>query len=101
MIVNCPHCGEPVVVNGLGRKRLNIPLKNICEALCSYGNVAAVARELHCSEGYIFNTLKAQGLKPADVIRRRPQAQTLKPVETGGGDPPGELLQEVMKRAHS
>ncbi len=71
MIINCPHCGEPVVVNGLGRKKLNIPLKNICETLCSGGNVAAAARELHCSEGYIFNALKAQGLKPANVINRR------------------------------
>jgi hypothetical protein len=88
MIVNCPHCGEPVVVNGLGRKRLNIPLKNICEALCSCGNVAAAARQLQCRDGYIFNALKAQGLKPADVIRRRPQARTLMSGETEGGDPP-------------
>jgi len=85
VIINCPHCGEPVVVNGLGRKKLNIPLKNICEALCSCGSVAAAARELHCSEGYIFNALKAQGLKPADVIRRQPQARTLKSVEAGRG----------------
>ncbi len=97
MIINCPHCGEPVIVNGLGRKKLNIPLKNICEALCSRGNVAAAARELQCSEGYIFNALKAQGLKPADVIRRCPQARTLKSVETGGGDPPQGHLQEAMK----
>ena len=85
MLINCPHCGEPVVVNGLGRRKLNIPLKNICEALCSYRNVAAAARELHCSEGYIFNALKAQGLKPADVIRRRLQARALKSVEAGRG----------------
>jgi len=85
MLINCPHCGEPVVVNGLGRRKLNIPLKNICEALCSCGNVAAAARELHCSEGYIFNALKTQGLKPAYVIRRRPQARSLKSGEHGGG----------------
>ncbi len=91
MIINCPHCGEPVEVNGLGRKRLDIPLKNICEALCSCGSVAAAARELRCSEGYIFNALKAQGLKPADVIRRRPQARSLKSGEHGGGDPPGAI----------
>lgn len=85
MIINCPHCGEPVVVNGLGRKKLNIPLKNICESLCSCGNVAAAARELHCSEGYIFNALKTQGLKPADVIRRSLQIRTLKSGEAGRG----------------
>lgn len=78
MILNCPRCGEPVIVNGLGRKRLNIPLKNICEALCSCRNVAAAARELHCSEGYIFNALKTQGLRPSDVIYRRSGIKTLK-----------------------
>jgi hypothetical protein len=84
MIINCPHCGEPVMVNGLGRKRLNIPLKKICEALCSCGSVAAAARQLHCSEGYIFNALKTQGLKPAGVIGRLPQARTLKSGWPGG-----------------
>ncbi len=87
MIINCPHCSEPVVVNGLGRKKLNIPLENICEALCSCGNVAAAARELHCSEGYIFNAVKAQGLKPADVITRRPQARVLMSGEAEGVTP--------------
>ncbi len=61
MIVRCPHCGERVVVNGLGRKPLNVPLKNICEALRACGSVASAARELHCSQGYIFNALKASG----------------------------------------
>jgi hypothetical protein len=69
MIVQCPHCGKPVVVNGLGRKRLNIPLKNVFETLQVYHNVAAAAQELNCSEGYIFNTLKANGLKLKDVIK--------------------------------
>ena len=87
MIVQCTHCGEPVVVNGLGRKRLNIPLKNICEALCSCGSVAAAARELHCSEGYIFNALKTQGLKPVDVIKRCSEIRTLKQGEPGMGSP--------------
>ena len=71
MIIQCPHCGERIVVNGLGRKRLNIPLKNICEALQSEQNVASAARELHCSQGYIFNALKAQGLKPRDIIEEK------------------------------
>ena len=71
MIIQCPHCGERVVVNGLGRKRLNISLKNICEALQSEQNVVSAARELHCSQGYIFNALKAQGLKPRDIIEEK------------------------------
>ncbi len=68
MIIQCPYCGERVVINGLGRKRLNMPLKNICEALQSERNVASAAKKLHCSQGYIFNTLKARGLKPKNII---------------------------------
>jgi len=70
MIVQCPHCGKLVVVNGLGRKPLNIPLKNVCEALEIYRSVRAAARELNCSQGYIFNALKANGLKLKDVINK-------------------------------
>ena len=71
MIVQCPHCGKPVAVNGLGRKKLNISLKNVCEALQAYGSVEATARELNCSQGYIFNTLKANGLRARDLINCR------------------------------
>jgi len=69
MIIPCPHCGKPVVVNGLGRKPLNIPLKNICETLQAHRSVAAAANELNCSQGYIFGVLKANGLKLKDVIK--------------------------------
>lgn len=69
MIVQCPHCGKSVMVNGLGRKRLNIPLKNVCESLQAYHSVKAVAQELNCSEAYIFSVLKANGLKLKDVIK--------------------------------
>ena len=70
MIVQCPHCGKPVVVNSLGRKPLNIPLKNIYEALRAHCNVAAAAQELRCSEGYIFGVLKANRLGLKDVINK-------------------------------
>jgi len=72
MIVQCPHCGKSVMVNGLGRKRLNIPLKNVCEALQAHGNAVAAANELNCSEAYIFAALKANGLKLKDVIEGKP-----------------------------
>ena len=92
MIIQCLHCGECVVVNGLGRKRLNIPLKNICEALRSGGNVVAAARELHCSQGYIFNVLKPHGLKPRDIIEKRVQVKNNEgSYKHGGGDPPGAI----------
>ena len=68
MLIRCPHCGKSVVVNGLGRKRLNIPLKNVCECLRAHRNVVTAANELGCSQAYIFSVLKANGLKLKDVI---------------------------------
>ncbi len=69
MIAWCPYCGRKITVSGLGRKRLNIPLKNICECLQTHRSVVAAANELNCSEGYIFGVLKANCLKLKDVIR--------------------------------
>ena len=69
MIVTCPNCGKPVTVNGLGRRPLNIPLKNVCEALQTHRNVVAAAQELNCSQGYIFGILKENGLKLKDVVK--------------------------------
>ena len=97
MIIQCPHCGESVEVNGLGRKRLNIPLKNICEALQSERCVLAAARELHCSQGYIFNVLKSHGLKPRDIIEKRVQVTNNEGNTSMEGVTPLGQLQEVMK----
>ncbi|MFC1979942.1 hypothetical protein ACFLVS_03660 [Chloroflexota bacterium] len=68
MIIKCPHCGQMVTVNGLGRKPLKIPLKNVYEALQMHRNVKTAATELNCSPGYIFNVLKANGLKVKDIL---------------------------------
>jgi hypothetical protein len=56
-------------VNGLGRKRLDIPLKNVLESLQAYRDVTAVARDLGCSPSYIFGVLKKNGLKLNAVIK--------------------------------
>jgi hypothetical protein len=68
MKIQCPNCGQEVVVHGLGRRPLNIPLKNVCEALQRHCSVGAAAQELNCSQGYIFKVLKNNGLKLKDVI---------------------------------
>ena len=68
MIISCPKCGEKVAVNGLGRKRLNIPLKNVYECLTKHRSVARAAQELECSQGYIFKVLKANGVNLKDVF---------------------------------
>ena len=70
MIVKCPHCGKEVAVNGLGRKPLNIPLKNVLESLQARRSVTAAAEELGCSQSYIFGVLKTNGLKLREVIKR-------------------------------
>ncbi|MFW6105167.1 MAG: hypothetical protein ACOC7P_01135 [Chloroflexota bacterium] len=70
MIIQCPNCGEKVMVNGLGRKPLNIALKNVYESLRTHGSVAAAADKLGCSQGYVFKVLKANGLKLKDVFNR-------------------------------
>lgn len=67
MIVQCPHCGKSVVVSGLGRKRLDIPLKNILDMVSRHTTVASAAGELGCSPAYIFGVLKANGLRLKDV----------------------------------
>ena len=68
MIVKCPYCERTLTVNGLGRKRLDIPLNNVCESLQVYKDVVAAAKELHCSQGYIYGVLKANDLKVKDVV---------------------------------
>ena len=70
MIVRCPHCGKNVMVNGLGRKPLNIPLKNVLESLLAHRGVTAAAEDLGCSPSYIFGVLKKNGLKLRKVIKR-------------------------------
>ncbi len=70
MIVRCPHCGKDVAVNGLGRKPLNIPLKNVLESLQAHRDVTAAAEELGCSSSYIFGVLKKNGLKLGEIIKR-------------------------------
>ena len=71
MIVQCPNCGKKVTVPGLGRKPLNIPLKNICEALRGHCSMEAAAQELGCSQAYIFKVLKANGLKLEGIIKEQ------------------------------
>ena len=78
MIVRCPHCGKAVPVNGLGRPPINIPVKNICDAIQAHGSVAAAAKKFDCSPGYIFNTLKANGRTLKDVLTKYPKQNSAK-----------------------
>ncbi len=81
MLVKCQNCGQMTKVNGLGRKPLNIPLKNICEALQAYRSVVDAAQELGCSQAYIFGVLKINGLRPKDVFEGLPKSGHNLPAE--------------------
>ncbi len=70
MKIPCPHCGKIVVVNSLGRKPLNIGVKNICDALRSCHGITMVAEKLGCSRGYIYKVLARDGLTPREVIQK-------------------------------
>jgi hypothetical protein len=60
MKITCPHCGKTVKVNGLGRKKLNIPVKNVYDAVDIYPTIKAAADSLGCSRGYIYFVLEKQ-----------------------------------------
>ncbi len=64
MIVQCPHCGKPVAVNGFGRRPLNIVVTKVCDALRLHRSVLAAANELGCSRAYIYKVLKEHGMSP-------------------------------------
>ena len=73
MKVQCPNCGGTVVVNGFGRRPLNIAVTKVCDALQLHRSVEAAANELGCSRAYIYKVLKADGLTVQDVIRGQEQ----------------------------
>ncbi len=68
MIIHCQNCGESVTVKGIGRRPLNTPVINVCDALKVHRSVLAAANFLGCSRAYIYKVLKANGLKSKDVI---------------------------------
>jgi len=55
----------------VGRKPLNIPVVNICNALREGASTAAAARELKCSRSYIMKELDKYEAVPEDVIKGR------------------------------
>ena len=70
--VICPNCGTAVpvaVTSSLGRRPLNISVKNVCDALRDCRDVALAAEKLGCSRGYIYKVLGEHGLKPREVIQ--------------------------------
>jgi len=55
--ITCPCCHTEITVNGLGRKKLDVPVKNIYGALARYSSITLAAESLGCSRGYIYKVL--------------------------------------------
>lgn len=68
MLIQCPQCGESIVVKGNGRKQLNIAVNNVYDTLRLHRSVITAANELMCSRAYIYKILKTDGLTVQDVI---------------------------------
>ena len=68
MKTTCPNCGATTVVGGLGRKPLNIPVKNVYDALRACSSVQRASEELNCIRAYIYKTFKGQGLNIRQVL---------------------------------
>lgn len=71
MNIQCPHCGKPVAVNEIGRKRLVIPVNKVYDTLQNSQTVGQAAEKLNCSRGYIYQVLKEQGTNPKEVMETK------------------------------
>ena len=70
--INCPNCGHYIPIeNRLGRKPLNIGVKNICDTLKACRDIALAAEKLGCSRAYIYRELAKHGTTPREVIQRK------------------------------
>jgi DNA invertase Pin-like site-specific DNA recombinase len=68
MKITCPGCGEIIIVNGLGRKTLDVPVENIFNALSTGKTITTIASELNCSRATIYLRVKEYKM---EVIRRK------------------------------
>ena len=48
---------------------MDIGVKNICDALRAYRDVALAAEKLGCSRAYIYQQLEKQGMSPREVVQ--------------------------------
>ena len=70
--INCPHCGQKVpVANRLGRKPLNIGVKNIYDTLKECRDITLTAEKLGCSRAYIYRELAKHAITPREVMQRK------------------------------
>ena len=78
MLVQCPHCGGSVTVNGFGRRRLGLAVTKVYDTLRLRRSVRLAANELGCSRAYIYKVLKAEGLTVEKVIEKTIPRENMK-----------------------
>ena len=70
MKVVCQNCGCKVIVNGLGRPKVQLDGIKVLASLQTNGSVTLTAKEYGVSRGSIRNTLKGIGLTAKDIIKK-------------------------------
>jgi AraC-like DNA-binding protein len=68
MKIVCEKCGATIVVGGLGRKKSLATVEIVFDALARHTTVTAVAQELHCSRGHIYDLLREHGKKSKQLL---------------------------------
>ena len=58
MKIKCHHCGESILINGMGRPKLNLDGNKVLASLRATGSVTLTAKEFSCSRGSIRNAIK-------------------------------------------
>ncbi len=69
LIVKCPQCGEKITVKGIGRPRLEIAVNKVYDALQRHHSLVTAAKELKCSQAYIYKILKNEGQTVRNVLK--------------------------------
>lgn len=67
MKIICPKCGKVIDVPGLGRRRLQVSVRNILDCVKATNTALAASQRAGVSKSYLFAVLKRQNLKLADV----------------------------------
>jgi hypothetical protein len=66
MEIRCQRCGHLVLVGGIGRRRLNISVKNVTDTLRAWRSVSRAAEILNCSRGLVYLRLREGGFSVDD-----------------------------------
>ncbi len=64
-----PKCGATLPVRRSGRKKLNIGVKNVCDALRVCRNIPLAAEKLGCNRVYIYQQLGKRGMRSKEIVQ--------------------------------